>query len=63
MGSLPLKSSEWRSSIDNNYYTYEDFKRELIVKPKVKSDEQQKKVMDHPLSRSNNSVWNTFFTD
>ena len=60
---MPLKTSEWTKTTEENYQTYEDFKRELIVKPKVKDEEQKSKIVDHPLSRSTNSVWNTFFKD
>ena len=35
----------------------------MIVKPKLKDEEQKSKIVDHPLSRSTTSVWNTFFKD
>ena len=31
--------------------------------PKLKDEEEKKKIMDHPLSNSATSVWNTFFKD
>lgn len=64
LGCLPTDPTTWDDFIRTNFQTYEDFKRELIVKPQLKAqDEQRKQVIDHPLSRSQNSVWNTFFKD
>ena len=67
LDGLSLETKSWRNSLEQNYLSYEDFKRELIVKPKVKQDaadaEQQKAKMDHPLSRATESVWNTYFKD
>jgi hypothetical protein len=39
LGALPNKTKDWQSSLENNYKTYEDFKKELIVKPKLKDEE------------------------
>lgn len=33
LGCLPTDPSEWENTIRTNFQTYEDFKRELIVKP------------------------------
>lgn len=63
LGALPNKPDQWIPALEQNYQTYEDFKKELIVKPKLKDEEEKKKIMDHPLSNSANSVWNTFFKD
>jgi hypothetical protein len=48
---------------EQHFTEYEEFKKELIVKPQIKADEEQKKIIDHPLSTSVTSVWNTFFKD
>lgn len=54
LGSLPLNTSQWTTKLEDNYQTYEDFKKELIVKPKLKDEEakkeREKQIMDHPLS-------------
>ena len=67
MGELTNKTSEWKPTLEQNFETYENFKKELIIKPKLKAEEDQKKqrqaAMDHPLSTSTESVWNTFFKD
>lgn len=36
LGSLPLKTADWRTQIEENFKTYEEFKKELIVKPQLK---------------------------
>ena len=33
LGNFSPNPSEWQSSLDQNYETYEGFKKELIVKP------------------------------
>lgn len=38
---LPLQTSQWKKAIEEGYSTYEDFKSELIVKPKLKDEEQK----------------------
>lgn len=67
LNELPAETGKWQEVIDNNFDTYENFKKELIVKPKLQDEEEKKKqmqhMMDHPLSNSTNSVWNTFFKD
>jgi TBC1 domain family member 13 len=67
LGELPLETADWHKTLEDNYQTYENFKKELIIKPKLKDEEEKKKQMqqmiDHPLSRSTTSVWNTFFKD
>ena len=67
LGSLPANTSQWTTQLEENYQTYEDFKKELIVKPKLKDEEakkeREKQIMDHPLSTAQSSVWNTFFKD
>lgn len=66
-GALPLDTSKWESTMQEHYKTYEDFKKELIVQPKLKAEEEKKEqlaaIVDHPLSTSQSSVWNTFFKD
>ena len=42
LGSLPAKTEEWQKKLDENYGTYEEFKKELIVKPKLKDEEAKK---------------------
>jgi len=39
MGELPQETSKWQETIDANHETYEGFKRELIVKPKLQDEE------------------------
>ena len=39
LGALPTKTSEWDSVQQKNLETYENFKKELIVKPMLKSEE------------------------
>ena len=41
MDGLTLKTAEWEATIKQNHETYENFKKELIVNPKLK-DEQEK---------------------
>jgi len=66
---FPTTTSDWQKHLDQNYESYEGFKKELIVKPKVKDEEMEKErakyqaMMDHPLSTSQTSIWNTFFKD
>jgi hypothetical protein len=33
LGALPMETSEWEKGLEDNYETYEGFKKELIVKP------------------------------
>jgi hypothetical protein len=69
MGSLPHKTADWQSTLDSNLSQYEAFMKELIVKPNVKDSEleaEKKKyqtMIDHPLSTSQGSIWNTYFKD
>lgn len=66
LGSLPDETAEWQASLDSNLATYEQFKKELIVNPQIQDEKQKAQaaaMMDHPLSRSQNSVWNTYFKD
>lgn len=44
LGSLPEKTDQWKTKIEENYSTYEDFKKELIVKPKLKDEEAKKQM-------------------
>lgn len=54
MSTLPTNTSQWTTKLEENYQTYEDFKKELIVKPKLKDEEakkeREKQIVDHPLS-------------
>ena len=66
LGSLPDETAEWQKTLDQNLETYEQFKKELIVNPQIQDEKQKAQaaaMMDHPLSRSSNSVWNTYFKD
>lgn len=48
---------------------YEEFKRELIIEPKLKEEEEEEKegelikVTDHPLSMETNSTWAQYHSD
>jgi len=42
LGALPTNPKEWQNELDKNFNTYEDFKKELIVKPKLKDEEAKK---------------------
>jgi len=33
LGGLPPKTSDWDKNLNDNFETYEGFKKELIVKP------------------------------
>ena len=44
LGSLPTKTAEWTKIMEDNFKTYEDFKKELIVKPKLKDEEAKKEM-------------------
>mmetsp|Transcript_4707 Transcript_4707/g.8028 ORF Transcript_4707/g.8028 Transcript_4707/m.8028 type:complete len:231 (-) Transcript_4707:789-1481(-) len=67
LGALPAKTADWKSSLEDNFETYENFQKELIVKPKIQKEEaeakEKQRILDHPLSTSQSSVWNTFFKD
>mmetsp|Transcript_11005 Transcript_11005/g.16688 ORF Transcript_11005/g.16688 Transcript_11005/m.16688 type:complete len:336 (-) Transcript_11005:371-1378(-) len=67
LGGLSDQIAKWDEVQAQNFETYEGFKRELIVKPKLKDEEaqakQQQAMIDHPLSTSTTSVWNTYFKD
>lgn len=64
LGSLPANTSQWTTKLEENLQTYEDFKKELIVKPKLKDEETTKNlIVNNPLSTAQTSVWNTFFKD
>ena len=60
LDALPKVPSEWEKYLKMNHDSYEGFKKELIVKPKVmdNSEEMEKErkkyqaMMDHPLSTS-----------
>jgi hypothetical protein len=38
MDGLPFETSEWEARIKQNHETYENFKKELIVNPKLKDE-------------------------
>lgn len=42
LGTLPANTTQWTTQLEENYQTYEDFKKELIVKPKLKDEEAKK---------------------
>ena len=44
MTALPLQPAKWQEELDKNLKTYEDFKKELIVKPKLKAEDEQKQA-------------------
>jgi hypothetical protein len=39
LGELTNKTSEWKPTLEQNFETYESFKKELIIKPKLKAEE------------------------
>lgn len=39
LGELTCKTSEWKTTLEQNFDTYENFKKELIIKPKLKAEE------------------------
>jgi hypothetical protein len=43
LNELPAETGKWQEVIDNNFDTYENFKKELIVKPKLQDEEEKKK--------------------
>ena len=45
LDELPTQTSKWQETLDSNYDTYEQFKKELIVKPKLQDEEEKKKQM------------------
>ncbi len=53
--------------MDQSKDTYELWKQELIIKPSIKAEEEEKAskkiVSDHPLSVNQHSQWNRFFRD
>jgi len=67
---LPNKPSQWIETINENRKQYENFREELIIKPKLSMENSQTKetnslggVVDHPLSVSQDSVWAQFHRD
>ena len=56
LGQLPLNATEWLKEMEKNKKEYEEFKKELIIKPTLG-------VVDHPLSQGSSSKWNIFFQD
>lgn len=42
LNELPLKTAEWESTLNQNFSTYENFKKELIITPKLKAEEEKK---------------------
>jgi hypothetical protein len=47
---LPLETKEWKQTQQQSHESYENFKKELIVKPRLKQEEEDAKMIDHPLS-------------
>ena len=41
LGCLPQKTADWKTTLEQNLETYEGFKRELIVKPKLQDEEEK----------------------
>ena len=41
LGELTNKTGEWKSTLEQNFETYENFKKELIIKPKLKDEEEK----------------------
>lgn len=64
---LPEDTAQWDAHLKSSRETYEEWRQELIIKPKIKAEEEynneKKKVIDHPLSTSSTSQWNKFFKD
>jgi hypothetical protein len=55
LNHLPRDTSEWERHLDHSRDTYELWKQELIIKPSMKAEEEEKAslkkvVGDHPLS-------------
>ena len=38
MDGLPFETADWEARITQNHETYENFKKELIVNPKLKDE-------------------------
>jgi hypothetical protein len=59
LGHLPLETSLWDDHLEKSRETYEIWRQELIIKPKLKAAEEaaqsQKSIIDHPLSTSTHS--------
>jgi hypothetical protein len=62
---LPDKNTaQWEEHLRMQKESYDIFKNELIITPKLGSGEQKKKkIIDHPLSNNNNSEWKKFYAD
>eukprot|EP01022_Parablepharisma_sp_SALTPOND_P033025 TRINITY_DN88063_c2_g1_i1.p1 TRINITY_DN88063_c2_g1~~TRINITY_DN88063_c2_g1_i1.p1 ORF type:complete len:383 (+),score=38.69 TRINITY_DN88063_c2_g1_i1:3167-4315(+) len=56
LGQFPQNPKEWHKSMEKSKQEYEEFKKELIIKPSLTPT-------DHPLSQEASSKWNTFFKD
>ncbi|CAK60690.1 unnamed protein product (macronuclear) [Paramecium tetraurelia] len=73
LGYLPADRTKWNSTIKTNIEIYEQFCNDLIKsklqKQMTESNEyedqelQQSKKQDHPLSKSLQSIWKSFFDD
>lgn len=66
---LPKKTKDWVSTIRENKEQYDNFVKELIIKPQISMEqsvpkkEEGKALIDHPLSVETDSVWAQFHRD
>ncbi|CDW78172.1 tbc1 domain family member 13 [Stylonychia lemnae] len=66
LNHYPPDTKSWEQHIIDQKEVYDGWKRDLIIKPTIKQEEeykQAKRMMDHPLSLSSDSKWKQFYQD
>jgi hypothetical protein len=61
---LPETNTEcWEEHLRSQKESYDIFKNELIIAPKLGGQQEKKRIIDHPLSNNDNSEWKKFYAD
>ena len=61
---LPKEPQKWLTTTETQYSTYSIFKKEIIIRPSIISEEGGRVgVLDHPLSVNKDSSWFKYFKD
>ena len=72
IGYLPYETHKWEQHMKTQKKIYDDWERELIIKPQLRPDEVKQKtdigndygeVSDHPLNANKTSLWSQYFQD
>jgi hypothetical protein len=63
LGQWPSDTSKWEEILRSQRDMYEEYKQELIEKPKQQRQTQLSQKKDHPLANNQDSSWKQFYDD